>query len=134
MTTEPSRHGWRLLLRRIETHEELGCLLIMATEPDRVWTLEDLVATGRLTPEAARTCLDRLVESAVVGRPSDALLAWMLASDPATREAAVQLIAVHRNEVTEIVRAMTEDAIERVRTAALRTFADAFVLKRGERE
>jgi hypothetical protein len=43
-----------------------------------------------------------------------------------------RLATVYAARPIEIIRLMTSNAIERVRTAALRTFVDAFVLRKDK--
>jgi hypothetical protein len=48
--------------------------------------------------------------------------------DPKLHEAVVGLAREYREQPIAIIKLLSTNAIERVRTAALRTFADAFVI------
>ena len=55
------------------------------------------------------------------------------ASFPSPRgETLARLVEVYEEQPIEIIKLMSANAIERVRTAALRAFADAFVLHKGK--
>lgn len=121
----------KALMRRIETHEQLDIVLTIAGEPARLWTLDEVMRRTRLSQELAESSLEGLVrEGLLVSAPGG----WRLPSEPHLLEAVKQLAAHYRDNLVAIIRELTENALERVRTKALRTFADAFVVKRRDGE
>jgi len=58
-------------------------------------------------------------------------MAYALAPPP-RGETLARLVEVYEEQPIEIIKLMSTNAIERVRTAALRAFADAFVLHKGK--
>lgn len=119
----------RALLRRIESYEQLEVVLALAHEPSRAWPLAVVLERSRLSEELAQEALEQLVSAGLLTRASPEE-GWRLA-DPELQRLAPQLLAAYRDNVVGVIRELTENALERVRTAALRTFADAFVVRRG---
>lgn len=121
----------KALMRQIETHEQLDAVLVIASDPSRLWTLEEVMGRTRLSQEMAEASLEGLVrQGLLVSAPEG----WRLPSDPHLLEALEQLAAHYRDNLVAIIRELTENALARVRTKALRTFADAFVVKRRDGE
>lgn len=124
----------RLLRDQIESYEQLELLLLLRTELDRPWTAEALSARLRIPVSLAVAALDelqtvRLVEARPLG--AERQYAYVPQSDRV--EAALGSLAqAYREHPIPILKQMTANAIERVRTAALRTFADAFILRKDK--
>lgn len=121
-----------LLYERIESYEQLEILLLLHGDPS-TWTMERISSRLSITQvltEAALTSLEatRLVESSG-SRPERHFRA--AAGIPALDETIRRLASAYATQPIEIIKLMSAHAIERVRTAALRTFVDAFVLRKG---
>jgi DNA-binding IclR family transcriptional regulator len=126
MTAQGLSTAVRALLRRIETYEQLDVVLVMAHEPERVWTADALAERVRLPAGGLQEGLDSLSAQGLLSRAGEG---WRL-PDAQTQELACQLLEAYRENVLEVVRELTENAMERLRVNALRTFADAFVVRK----
>jgi hypothetical protein len=125
-----------LLREHIESHEELEALLFLRKRRDRAYGPAAVASEIGISEQSAADALDRLCarnfldvrvgESSPVFRyaPRDAAV-----DDTVGRLA--RACAEHR---VETMRLMSANAIERVRTAAMRTFADAFLLGGKKRD
>ena len=123
----------RAFLRdNIDSFESLELLLLLRRERT-AWTAEELCR--RLGTRAA------LIDDALasLGRARlvktfdcDALALYSYADADSARDAVVgSLERAYRDESMEVMRLMSTYAIERLRTGALRAFADAFVFRKG---
>ncbi len=121
-----------LLHERIESYEQLEVLLLLRREPDEAWTITGLAARLHLREELICSALEGLETAglvAVTGVAPAPHFAYRPASsglDAATD----RLDREYAQRPIRIIRLMSANAIERVRTAALHTFADAFVLNK----
>lgn len=125
-----------LLRTHVETYEQLEVLLVLHAAPDRAWRADALATELGARPELVATALAGLAASGLVAAAGTGLrteyrYAPAAAADAAAVEALVQ---VHAAQRLELVKTMSANAIERVRAAAARTFADAFLLngRRGD--
>lgn len=123
-----------LLHEHIESYEQLEVLLLLRRERYEDWTAAGLSTRLHLREE--------LVGSAVEGLEAGGLVA-MTSTGPMPRfayrptssgidAAAGRLDREYAERPIRIIQLMSANAIYRVRTAALHTFADAFVLKRKD--
>ncbi|MGH8316512.1 MAG: hypothetical protein ACREUL_00845 [Steroidobacteraceae bacterium] len=123
-----------LLREHIESYEQLEILLLLRRERYEDWTPQGLTTRLRLPAE--------LIESALTGLKASGLVE-ATGADPTPRfayrpassglDAAVgRLEREYSERPISIIKLMSANAIERVRTAALHTFADAFVLKKDK--
>jgi hypothetical protein len=119
-----------LLHEHIESYEQLELLLLLRRERYEEWTIPGLAARLHVGEE--------LVGSALEGLKLGGLVA-ITAATPAPRfayrpvssgldTAAGRLDREYHERPIRIIQLMSANAIERLRTAALHTFADAFVL------
>jgi hypothetical protein len=124
-----------LLHEHIESYEQLEMLLLLRRERHEQWTGEGLAGRLRVGAELIQTALAGLEAGGLIevirGSPS------RFAYRPATAglDAAVgRLERAYAERPILVIQLMSANAIERLRTAALHTFADAFVLKRRGRD
>jgi hypothetical protein len=81
-----------------------------------------------------RAALDRLKSAGFVGagvRGGEERYSYLCQGDDVEGTIS-RLIAAYREYPIPIIKLMTANAIERLRTAALRTFADAFLLRKDK--
>jgi hypothetical protein len=126
----------KFLRERIQSYEQLELLLLVRQSPSQVWSLELIAKRLRIQEAAALEAVNDL--------RNGELLEMMLDGHrrayryrPATPELARlsdELANAFEEERLALVRLMNQNAVERVRTAAMRMFADSFILrkKRGE--
>jgi hypothetical protein len=111
----------RLLLERIESYEQLEMLLLVHCAPQLATDPTELARRLTMTTEMVESALEHLRRHDLVDPKSHA-----------TRRAIDQLDRVYREHRIEIMKQMNANALDRVRTAAIRTVADAFVWKKKD--
>jgi hypothetical protein len=127
----------RLFLREeIQTYEQLEALLLLHRDRDRTWSIDAAGAELNISSAALTTALDHLCRRGLLrqmGAGSRSFFQYGPMSPNA--DEAVQLLArTHKGSRLEIIKLMSANAIERVRTSAIRTFADAFVRRRKQED
>jgi predicted ArsR family transcriptional regulator len=123
-----------LLNEHIESYEQLELLLLLRRERYEEWTVEGLAARLHVREELAEAALEGLEASGLVVATS-ATSPPRFAYRPTSSgldAAAGRLDREYAERPIRIIQLMSANAIERVRTAALHTFADAFVLKKKD--
>jgi hypothetical protein len=111
----------KLLLTRIYTVEQLGVLLAVGAPPQRAWTVEDLAGATRLPPNDVQNALHQLAKMPLMARSAEGL--WGLLPDPETREVVANLVEVYQDNPVPVLRALSDNALERIRLAASRLLA-----------
>lgn len=137
MADSPISQELRSFLReRIHSYEQLELLLLARQMPTQAWSLESAAQRLKVPDPVTLEAINEL--------HAGGLLELVLTGEkrvyrykPATPELARladELAHAFAEERLALVRLMNENAVERVRTAAMRMFADSFVLgrKRGE--
>jgi len=125
-----------LLHEHIETYEQLEILLLLRRERYEEWTLAALAARLHVGEELVGSALERLKSGGLVVMTA-AIPAPRFAYRPATPgldATAGRLDREYAERPVRIIQLMSANAIERVRTAALHTFADSFVLKKKDND
>jgi hypothetical protein len=126
-----------LLHEHIESYEQLEVLLLLRRERYEAWTPEALatrlhVAEPLITPALTTLKAAGLVTadagSGSAGQPSR--YSYRPASSGLDATVAI-LDREYAERPISIIKLMSANSIERVRTAALHTFADAFVLNKN---
>jgi hypothetical protein len=115
----------QFLLRHVESYEELELLLLLHQDSARIWSLAEAALGARVSTEAATVALDALAtRQLVVSSPSG------FGANPQSPHVEVigRLAMLYRQETIEIMKIMGANAVERVRTSALRAFAKSFIL------
>jgi hypothetical protein len=124
-----------LLHEHIESYEHLETLLLLRRERYEQWTTEGLAARLRVRPELNEAALASLKASGLVEATDAAPTRFAYRPASSGIDAAVGRLA---HEYAErpilIIQLMSANAIERLRTAALHTFADAFVLHKKDKD
>lgn len=116
----------------IESYEQLEILLLLRNEAGARWTAEQIEARLNISPTLATDALTalwsrRLVEC--LANQSEALYAY--ASARAALDVTLGRLAnAYATNPIEVIKLMSANAIRRVRTGALRAFADAFILRK----
>lgn len=118
------------LLQYVETYEQLEVLLLLCRQRDRSWTPEAVGERLRISTLVAAKALDdlcrsRLLDQLKVGRQTTYTFRPASTRLGATVEA---LVREYDDSPLNIIHLMNSNALDRVRSAAARTFADAFVI------
>lgn len=117
----------------IDSYECLEVLLLLRRE--RIsWTAEALSTRLNTRAPLIDDAIASLVRSRlVIANDQKALTSYIYAAEDSAEDAVVgSLERVYREEPIKIMQLMSTNAIERLRTGALRTFADAFILRKGK--
>jgi hypothetical protein len=124
----------RTLLRtRVDTYERLAVLQLLEREAHRHWTAHEVSERLQIGTKLIEDALAALRAGGLVSSPPEASGASVYSpADPAVKLAAERLLAMYRDQPLRIIQLLSSYAIERVRTAALRAFADAFVLNKKD--
>ncbi|HEV2270780.1 MAG TPA: hypothetical protein VGR92_15105 [Steroidobacteraceae bacterium] len=123
-----------LLHEHIDTYEQLEILLLLRRERYEEWTIAALAARLHVRAELIGAALERLKSAGLVAALSAAgtvRFAYRPGSS-GLDAAAGRLDREYAERPIRIIQLMSANAIERVRTAALHTFADAFVLNKKD--
>jgi hypothetical protein len=122
-----------LLHEHIESYEQLEVLLLLRRERYEEWTSEGLGARLHVRAELIETALAGLKNGGLVEATSAAPTRFAYRPASSGLDAAVgRLEREYAERPILIIQLMSANAIERLRTAALHTFADAFVLKKDK--
>jgi DNA-binding transcriptional ArsR family regulator len=135
MTSTQVSDDVRAFLREhIESYEQLEVLLLLQRESLHPWTADSLGVRLHVAPSVLGEALislrgRRLVESSFDGGEEH----YRLAADVAGNETLGRVATLYASHAVEIIKLMSAHSIERIRTAALRAFADAFVFRKDKR-
>lgn len=124
----------KFLCEHILSYEQLELLLIMRAEQGVSWTQDLLCARLSLTASLVGAALEGLEsERLIQARAGASGKEYRYVRQNDDIEATIgRLGAAYRENPLPIVKSMSASAIERLRTAALRTFADAFILRKDK--
>jgi sugar-specific transcriptional regulator TrmB len=111
--------------------EELEALLFVAREAARDWTDSEVAATLNVPVEPISTALESLLSRGIVEAiRRGKLTAYRYApKTDALRVQVAELQRIYPEQRLAVMQMMSANALERVRTAALQRFADAFRLE-----
>ena len=136
---DPLRGDTRALLReRIESYEELEMLLALERVRGDSKTAEELSNTVRVPVPFVEQAVRKLEAHGLIERRDgtardrrDARYTYAPAS--ADLDAAVRALAkAYAQQPIPIIKLMSENAIQRLRSGAARAFADAFILRKDK--
>jgi hypothetical protein len=124
------------LRERIHSYELLELLLLVRQTPTQAWSLELIAKRLSMSESAALEVVDDLRQGAlleVVFDDRNRVYRYK-PETPELAQLSDELARAFEDERLALVRLMNENAVERVRTAAMRMFADSFVVakKRGK--
>jgi hypothetical protein len=125
----------RALLRdHIESYEQLEVLLLLRREVGKTWAAERISGRLGISPALAADALAALRSSRlVVAHEDEPETRYVYAPGKASLvETVNRLASDYASARIEIVKLMSANAINRVRTGALRAFADAFVIRKDK--
>jgi len=125
-----------MLHEHIESYEQLEVLLLLRRERYEEWTVTGLAVRLQVREELVGLALEGLRAAGLVAI-TGAAAAPRFAYRPVSSSldaAASRLDREYAERPIKIIQLMSANAIERVRTAALHRFADAFVLKKNDKD
>lgn len=121
-----------LLYEHIESYEQLEVLLLLRLEAVETWSEERISSRLKIPSAMAAEALGALIKSGLVKLRADWPRYEYAAETRALDDAVGTLARLYTTHRFEIVKLMSANAIKRMRTGALRAFADAFVLHKDK--
>src|SRR5262245_47504134 len=122
-----------LLRGAVESYEHLAILLLAHRERLRGWSAVELAETLSIPPQLTQSAVSGLHAAELLRADSKEVPPqYRYAASGATDAAIARLALEYTQNPARVVRLLSAIAIERVRTSAVRTFADAFVLKKKD--
>jgi len=121
------------LQAHVESYEHLLIVLALRREPAREWSEAQLCSSLSIPAQTAGSALADLRAASLISSVPDRQPPLYRYAAAGTTDSTIARLAQEFSEnPVEVVRFMTAGAIARVRTSALRTFADAFLLKKDK--
>lgn len=114
----------------IDSFESLEILLLLRRERTP-YTAEELSRRLKTRAPLIDDALASLVRARLVNADQNVLTLYTYADEDSARDAIVgSLDRIYRDEPIQIMRLMSTNAIERLRTSTIRAFADAFIVRK----
>lgn len=118
-----------LLRDHINTYERLEVLLLLAQNREAEWTIETLSERAKMPVSACADAFAELQAALIVApvdkRSAQGSIVYVPATE-ALEQTVKRLAACYSEHPLEILKFLSASAMERVRNAALRRFADTF--------
>jgi hypothetical protein len=122
----------RALLRdQVQSVETLEVLQLVSGDSQRSWTAPDTAAELKTSVDVSTEALQRLQAGGLMSAPSPGAYRFAPAT-PALAAAVGELRRCYAADRLSILKLMNALALEQMRTAMLRTLAEAFRLRRRE--
>jgi hypothetical protein len=122
----------RLLFDTVEGIEELEILCWFA-KGNECGDAETVARDIALPTETVRAALERLTSGGLLQQSSENPKVFRVDADPEAKRVVLVVTGEYRANPVRVMKLMTQNAIERVRTAALRTFAESFRIRKRPR-
>lgn len=114
-----------LLRDHVGTYEKLHVLLFLRRGAERSWSVRAIAEDLRMRPEDVEDAVSALTKANLVSASGDAY-----AFQPGDRaDAVARLSQTFEEQPLAVMTFLTTNAVDRIRTGALRIFANAFVFK-----
>jgi len=126
---DPDRDVKRFLLENLESYEQLQSLLLIAKAPDKDWTAKSVAETLRLPSASAHSALEHLSRRRLLNGRGE-VDAMLFKYHPEHASVVQRLDEICCAQLHVVLRWMNANALERVRSEAIKTFADAFLMKK----
>jgi len=117
----------------IDSFESLEVLLLLYRERT-AWTADELSRRFKIRAPVIDDALASLVRARLVNTTEqNVLTSYRYANEDSVRDALVaSLERTYRDEPIQVMQLMSANAIERLRSGAIRAFADAFVFRKDK--
>ena len=120
-----------LLRTRVQALEDVETLLLVSDGSIRSWTASEAAELLRSPVDPTLAALQRLHSVGLVESPSNGLYRYS-PTTPEQRNAVEELRSCYATNRLAILKQLNVQAMEQMRTAMLRTLAEAFRLRRRE--
>jgi hypothetical protein len=118
------------LREHIETYEQLELLLLLRQQPLEAWSTRRLAERRSYPLDLVEEALEGLARARTVERVPSTGEVRYAPLDSVQRATIDDLASAYERNPLAIIKLMSANSIERVRTAAILTFAEAFVIGR----
>jgi DNA-binding transcriptional ArsR family regulator len=117
---------------RVETFEQLESLLVLWRQRSRKSSIDDIVSGSKMRENAVAIALAELNHAGLIEKYLEAGVEYYRLSGALALndELLERLQHAYDDDILEVMKLMTSNAMERLRTSAVRTFSEAFVLRR----
>ncbi|HEX4150959.1 MAG TPA: hypothetical protein VHY75_01985 [Steroidobacteraceae bacterium] len=123
-----------MLREHVGSLEQLSILLHLHGEGTSPCTAAALTTSLNISADLAEEALAGLLAGGLVRKEGSGVAAlWFGASTGTGLETMARLKRTYREHPVVILQLLSSYAIERVRTSAHRAFADAFIIRKGDR-
>ena len=121
----------QLLRDHIHTYEQLEILMLLHKQPGVVWTLDGLSERLKISDSLVDEALQQLIASGLtVVEGARGGLSRYRVNAPDAQTLVDALARVYADNPMALMHLLTVNAIERMRTQAVRMFADAFLIRK----
>lgn len=128
----PSLGLRRLLEGKLDTFEKLELVIVLRECPDQTCTLGELARQLQVGPDVLRRVVAEVVRTGLVAHAENDQLRL------AAGEADLALIAEgaerYRKDRHEVIALLSSVALDRIRSMAARSFADAFTIRKKKED
>lgn len=129
-------HVLAFLQQRITGVDELDALFLVRGDTKEAWTANTVAVCLGRTESWSRPALERLCEAELlVGRgPEPERRYAYRPATPALEDTVTALARIYEAQRTDVLRVLNDDAVERIRAAAARTFTEAIGVQKQRRK
>ena len=134
MPPDPLSADVETLLRvHVGSYEHLAVLLQVFREPQKEWSIQELSAALRIASKLVESALTDLCRAKLV-LPDATEHSYRYAGTGSMDATVAVLAREYAENPVGIVKMLSDSAIQRLRTSALRALSDAFVVVKRERD
>ena len=118
----------RFITERIDSVEQLEILLLLHRHPERTWTAEAVARELRISALSAGERLEDLARDAILSRGEGPAVEYRYApARPGLEEAVAGLARAYAERRVTVINLIFSKPVDKIRT-----FADAFLLRKGK--
>lgn len=130
-STRPSAAVRQVLEAQLDSFEKLETALALHRAPAHTSSVPELAKEVQLSEDVVERTVDELRRGGLVHVAGGLV---RLTLQPADAAAVSELAELYDEDRVLVVRTLSEIAVEKIRSMAARTFADAFQLRRKKRD
>ncbi|HEY6560952.1 MAG TPA: hypothetical protein VI072_26935 [Polyangiaceae bacterium] len=136
MNSNPIDDTVRAFLRdHIHSYEHLEVLLLLWRSPENSWSCENVADRLSIGLGATQEALNDLTGQLLVRVDRDGTPTFRYSARTGSLDRCMQALAqAYETQLLELTKLMNANAVERIRSATARHFADSFLIGRGKRD
>ena len=134
--SNPIDDSVRAFLREhIHSYEHLEVLLLLWRSHEHSWSCENVADRLNIGLGATEEALNDLTGHLLVRADRDGTPTFRYAARTGSLDRSMQALAqAYETQLLELTKLMNANAVERIRSATARRFADSFLIGRGKRD